>query len=67
MKGKQLDLDSGIRTRSRAAKQGERWQWVPAPAKLFSLLADTLLEAKEGGPMSLSGVDEEAQGPEVDL
>ena len=53
VKGKQLDLDGGIRTRSRAAKQGERWQWVPAPAKLFSLLADTLLEAKEGEPVSL--------------
>lgn len=51
VKGKRLDTESGIRTRSRAAWQQEQWQWVPAPAKLFALLADTLIEAKEGAAL----------------
>ena len=42
-------MDNGIRTRSKARQQAEQWQYVPAPAKIFSLLADTLVEAKEGG------------------
>jgi len=51
VKGKRLDVESGIRTRSVAKQQEERWEYVPAPAKIFSLLADTLVEAKEGGTL----------------
>ena len=49
MKGKRLDVDEGIRTRARAKRQAEQWQYVSAPTKIFGLLADTLLEAREGG------------------
>ena len=49
MKGKRLDVDEGIRTRARAKRQAEQWQYVSAPTKIFCLLADTLLEAHEGG------------------
>lgn len=52
VKGKRLDIDSGIRTRARAAKQQEQWQYIPASAKLFALLADILIEAKEGRRLS---------------
>lgn len=48
VKGRRLDVDSGIRTRARAAHQAEQWQWVPAPAKLLALLADALIELREG-------------------
>ncbi len=49
VKGKRLDTDEGIRTRARARRQAEQWQYVSAPTKIFCLLADTLLEAQEGG------------------
>ena len=49
VKGRRLDVDEGIRTRARAKKQAEQWQYVSAPTKIFCLLADTLLEAQEGG------------------
>ena len=55
MKGRRLDVDSGICTRSRARIQAEHWNYVPASTKIFSLLADTLIEAKEG----VEGGDEE--------
>lgn len=42
-------MDTGIRTRSKARSQPEQWQYVPVNNKIFSLLADTLAEAKEGG------------------
>lgn len=48
VKGKRLDVDTGIRTRSRAKSQAEQWDYVPASTKIFSLLADTLIEANEG-------------------
>ena len=49
VKGKRLDTETGIRTRSRAATQQERYEAVPAPVQIFVLLADTLIEAREGG------------------
>ena len=48
VKGKRLDSDSGIRTRSRAATQHEQYEAVPAPVQIFVLLADMLIEAREG-------------------
>lgn len=48
MKGKRLDTEMGIRTRSRAATQQERYEAVPAPVQIFVLLADMLIEAREG-------------------
>ena len=48
VKGKRLDTDSGIRTRSRAATQREQYEAVPAPVQIFVLLADMLIEAREG-------------------
>ena len=48
VKGKRLDIDSGIRTRSRAAAQREQYEAVPAPVQIFVLLADMLIEAREG-------------------
>ena len=48
VKGKRLDTETGIRTRSRAATQQERYEAVPAPVQIFVLLADMLIEAREG-------------------
>ena len=48
VKGKRLDLNTGIRTRSRAAAQQEQFEAVPAPVQIFVLLADMLIEAREG-------------------
>ena len=48
VKGKRLDLNTGIRTRSRAAAQQEQFEAVPAPVQIFGLLADMLIEAREG-------------------
>lgn len=48
MKGRRLDTEGAIRTRSRAAAQAERWAPVSARAKIFALLADVLVEAREG-------------------
>ena len=48
VKGKRLDTESGIRTRSRAATQREQYEAVPAPVQIFVLLADMLIEAREG-------------------
>lgn len=48
VKGKRLDMETGIRTRSRAATQQERYEAVPAPVQIFVLLADMLIEAREG-------------------
>jgi len=50
VKGRRLDTEGGIRTRARAREQAERWHMVPAPARILALLADTLLEAREGAP-----------------
>ena len=41
-----MDVDSSIRTRSRAKQQAEQWQMVPLPAKLLSLLTDTVSESR---------------------
>ena len=41
-----MDVDSSIRTRSRAKQQAEQWQMVPLPAKLLSLLTDTVSESQ---------------------
>ena len=46
MKGQRIDVDSTIRTRSRAKQQAEQWQMVPLPAKLLSVLTDTVCEAQ---------------------
>jgi hypothetical protein len=46
VKGRRLDTDSGPRTRSRAAKQAERWDAVSLRLKLFVLTVDALLEAQ---------------------
>lgn len=48
VKGRRLDVEGAIRTRSRAAAQAEQWQVVRAPVKIFTLLADMLIEAREG-------------------
>lgn len=48
VKGKRLDVHGSIRTRSRAKTQAEQWEYVDAPTKIFALLADTLIEAREG-------------------
>ena len=48
VKGKRLDLNTGIRTRSRAAAQQEQFEAVPAPVQIFALLSDMLIEAREG-------------------
>lgn len=48
VKGQRLDTDGAIRTRSRAAVQAEQWAVVSANAKIFMLLADMLIEAREG-------------------
>ena len=50
MKGRRLDTDSGIRTRAKAREQAEQWHMIPAPARILALMADTLLEAREGAP-----------------
>ncbi|KAK9806782.1 hypothetical protein WJX72_002643 [[Myrmecia] bisecta] len=55
VKGQRLDIDSGIRTRARARQQAEQWQMVPAPVKIVSLLADMLLEGREGGAKHAGG------------
>ena len=55
VKGKRLDLDTGIRTRSRAAAQREQFEAVPAPVQIFVLLADMLIEAREGALHSCLG------------
>ena len=46
VKGRRLDVDSGPRTRSRAAKQAEQWDAVSLRLKLFVLTVDALLEAQ---------------------
>lgn len=48
VKGRRLDTNGGIRTRARAREQAEQWHMVPAPARILALMADTLLEAREG-------------------
>ena len=48
VRGKRLDTETGIRTRSRAVTQQERYEAVPAPVQIFVLLADMLIEAREG-------------------
>ena len=48
VKGRRLDTNGGIRTRARAREQAEQWHLVPAPARILALMADTLLEAREG-------------------
>jgi hypothetical protein len=48
VKGKRLDTETRIRTRSRAAMQQEQYEAVPAPVQIFVLLADMLIEAREG-------------------
>lgn len=48
VKGRRLDTDGGIRTRARAREEAEHWHMVPAPARILALMADTLLEAREG-------------------
>jgi hypothetical protein len=48
VRGKRLDTETGIRTRLRAATQQERYEAVPAPVQIFVLLADMLIEAREG-------------------
>eukprot|EP00884_Botryococcus_braunii_P000242 jgi/Botrbrau1/10218/Bobra.0362s0008.1 len=53
--GRRLDLNTGIRTRSKAALMPEQYEMVPADAKIFSLLVDALEEAVEGGSR-LTGV-----------
>jgi len=57
VKGKRLDTDTGIRTRSRAAAQQEQFEAVPAPVQMFILLADMLIEAREGLTHHLHGTD----------
>lgn len=52
VKGKRMDVDSGIRTRSRAKHQAEQWSMEPAPAKILALLADYLQEQQS---QALSG------------
>lgn len=49
VKGERLDVDSSIRTRSRAKQQAEQWQMVPLPAKLIALLADAFAESSKTG------------------
>ena len=50
VKGRRLDTEGAIRTRSRAAAQAERWAPVSARVRIFALLADVLVEAVEGAP-----------------
>ena len=50
VKGKRMDVDSGIRTRSRAKQQAEQWSMEPAPAKILALLADYLQEQQSQEP-----------------
>ncbi|KAK9839772.1 hypothetical protein WJX81_000471 [Elliptochloris bilobata] len=47
VKGRRLDMDSGIKTRARARQQADQWHMVSAPARILALMADTLLEARE--------------------
>ena len=46
VKGKRMDVNSAIRTRSRAKQQAEQWQMVPLPAKLLAMLTDTITESQ---------------------
>lgn len=46
VKGKRIDDQSGIRTRSRAAKHAEQWSRVPLRVKIVMLLADAYIEAR---------------------
>lgn len=55
VKGWQIETDPGIRTRSKAKQQQERWVMLPAPVKLFSLLVDTVGEQQEGAGPGLNG------------
>ena len=41
-------MDSKVRTRSRAKSCKEVWEQVSAPLKIMSVLADALLESREG-------------------
>ena len=41
-----MDVNSKIRTRSRAKQQAEQWQMVPLPVKLVGMLADSVAEAQ---------------------
>ena len=53
VKGKRMDVDSGIRRPSQAKQQAEQWSMEPAPAKILALLADYLQEQQS---QALSGV-----------
>ena len=46
VKGRRMDVNSAIRTRSRAKQQAEQWQMVPLPAKLLAMLTDTVTESR---------------------
>ena len=46
VKGKRIDSDIGIRTRSRAAQHAEQWNQVPLRVKIVMVLADAYIESK---------------------
>ncbi|BDA48104.1 Importin-9 [Coccomyxa sp. Obi] len=65
VKGRRLDVEGAIRTRSRAAAQAEQWQVVSAPVKIFMLLADMLIEAREGGAGGIADGDDSSDWEEA--
>ncbi|XP_020110615.1 importin-9 isoform X3 [Ananas comosus] len=47
VQGHLIKSDAGIKTRSKAKFAPDQWTLIPLPAKIFSLLADTLAEIQE--------------------
>lgn len=57
VKGKRLDLSSGVRTRRQtAASGGEQWSHVPVAVRMTAVVAQLLVER----PWDTAGGDEEA-------
>lgn len=67
VRGRRLDVEVGILTRSRAAQRAERWSSVPLRAKIAQLLVDAYIEATaqdlhRGGPSDDDEEWEEGSG-----
>lgn len=49
VKGKRLDTEGGIRTRTRARSQAEQWSSIALPLKIAILLTDAYIETTTQG------------------
>ncbi|XP_020264447.1 importin-9 isoform X2 [Asparagus officinalis] len=62
VQGHLMKSNSGITTRSKARLAPEQWTVVPLPKKIFSLLAEALLEIQE---QALDGDEEDSDWEEI--